>query len=555
MNILVVDDTRLNRTFLKKILSKKYNVIEAENGPKAIEIVQEQDVDLILMDIMMPGMDGRTCASKIKQLSGDNYIPIIFVTALTAEETLSKALDSGGDDFISKPVNLEHLESKIAAHRRIRELYIQLQHTNKKLLENNMHLEREQELVTYFFDNALSHSYQNPDCVRHHISPQSAFNGDVLFVARRPMGGIYAILGDFTGHGLSAAMGTVPAAQTFYNTTKLGLPISEIVRELNKHLFDLLPIEMFLAAVAVEIDVAKQIMTVWSGAMPAAYIVKQKQCEIIPVQSQHLPLGVVPDEEFDMAVQLFELDGDEKFYVLTDGIIEACNADDDMYGDQRLQSIFEQFHEDVFDRVLGDLKSFKQGTDQDDDISFLEISMEHLPEEFDIDEKPQYVKHVPVNYQFLLNTKELRENDDPVTGIIDTIAVVPNIRFNRDILHTILSELYANALEHGVLELESVDKNTEEGFYQYYENRRQRLSQLEHGWIRVLVDYIPDPDKGDEVILRVQDSGGGFRSSGLAGVYSDLPSGRGIMLVSNVCESIQYLGSGNLVEAVFRCAA
>jgi PleD family two-component response regulator len=159
MRILVVDDKEVNRNLLRQMLGRKgYEVLEAADGSDAIDIVDDYDVDIVLMDIMMPGMNGYEAADRIKALSKDNHLPIIYVTALRAEESLSTALAAGGDDFISKPINFAVLESKIKAHARIRELNQQLKEKNDQLLQHNARLAREQELITYFFDNALKNS-------------------------------------------------------------------------------------------------------------------------------------------------------------------------------------------------------------------------------------------------------------------------------------------------------------------------------------------------------------------------------------------------------------
>ena len=126
--ILVVDDIEANRKVLKKTLVAidGHAVVEAEDGEEAIVQFENECPDLILMDVNMPGMDGYESASKIKSITGESYIPIIFVTALSAKESLANAISSGGDDFIGKPFDVEVLESKINAQRRNRELNLQI---------------------------------------------------------------------------------------------------------------------------------------------------------------------------------------------------------------------------------------------------------------------------------------------------------------------------------------------------------------------------------------------------------------------------------------------
>jgi len=555
MQILVVDDKEVNRNLLRQMLSRKgYEVIEASDGNEAIEAVHTNNVDVILMDIMMPGMNGYEAAEKIKSLSHGNHLPIIYITALRAEESLTTALAAGGDDFISKPVNFAVLESKIKAHARIRELNQQLIEKNDQLIAHNERLAREQELITYFFDNALKNSYLDPQCIKHHVSPMSAFNGDVLLVTKRSLGGVYALLGDFTGHGLTASMGTLPLAQTFFRMTQKSLPISVIAREINKHLYTLLPIDIFLAAIIVEIPATREHISVWSGGMPDAYLLRdgEKSCHVI--RAQHMPLGIVDDDEFESDVQLFTLSGGERLYICTDGIIETCDDSGEMFGEERLTALVNQCEADTFDRVLQAYNEFKGDIEQKDDISFVEINCDNVPAEVGsenhLEEHPS-VSSIPFHFSVTLTVEQFRHSHS-IGQITDSIARVPPLNLHRDIINTILSELYNNALEHGILQLDSVKKNSDEGFLQYYNDKEMALAELHQGSIDISIDFNPDSKAGGgQLKLRVSDSGAGFDYQQSTSASSDVPFGRGLLLVSSLCEEIKFENNGSTVEVIY----
>jgi CheY-like chemotaxis protein len=554
MQILVVDDKEVNRNLLRQMLSRKgYDVLEAAGGNEAIEAVQTQNVDIVLMDIMMPGMNGYEAAEKIKALSQGNHLPIIYITALRAEESLITALAAGGDDFISKPVNFTVLESKIKAHARIRELNQQLIEKNDQLIEHNERLAREQELITYFFDNALKHSYLDSRCIKHHVSPMSAFNGDVLLVSQRPLGGLYALLGDFTGHGLTASMGTLPLAQTFFRMTQKSLPISLIAREINKHLYTLLPIDIFLAATLVEIPATREHVSVWSGGMPDAYLVHngEKNCQVI--RSQHMPLGIVDDSEFDSQIQLFTLQGSESLYISTDGIIETTNNTGEMFGEERLTGLMQQFQDNTFERVLEEYHHFRGDIEQKDDISFVEIICDHVPKEVDTDlshKETALANSIPVQIAIQMSAEQLRTTN-PIDQIVDSLSQIPALKFYRDIINTILSELYNNALEHGILQLDSHKKTSDEGFLQYYNDKVNALADLQHGQVDINIEFKPDNKAGGgELTIRITDSGNGFDYQQGVG-SADEPFGRGLLLVSSLCEELKFENNGTTVQAKY----
>mgnify|MGYP006310891289 FL=1 len=116
--ILVVDDVAENRKILATIIQKNTNhdVTLASDGSSAIETIEETRPDVILLDIMMPGMDGYEVATILKNRPETKEIPILFITAVTDVESIVKAFDSGGVDYITKPFNKNELLEIGRAH-------------------------------------------------------------------------------------------------------------------------------------------------------------------------------------------------------------------------------------------------------------------------------------------------------------------------------------------------------------------------------------------------------------------------------------------------------
>lgn len=113
-SILVVDDVISNVLLLKVLLAaQKFNVITASNGMEAIDITKKQQPDLILLDVMMPGMSGFEVAQKLKNDPEVQHIPIIFLTALNSTADIVTGFKVGANDFISKPFNKEELVIRV----------------------------------------------------------------------------------------------------------------------------------------------------------------------------------------------------------------------------------------------------------------------------------------------------------------------------------------------------------------------------------------------------------------------------------------------------------
>ena len=127
--ILCVDDERLNRTIVIDMLdSARFQVLEAENGEEALKILQDQAIDIILLDINMPGIDGFEVCRRIKTNEHLRHIPVIMVTALTDTEDRIKGIEAGAEDYINKPFNEAEVLARITMLLKVKDL-------NEKLID------------------------------------------------------------------------------------------------------------------------------------------------------------------------------------------------------------------------------------------------------------------------------------------------------------------------------------------------------------------------------------------------------------------------------------
>ena len=140
-NILVVDDTLANLCLLKGILTEEgYAVSSAKNGNEALTIAQNQKLDLILLDISMPDMDGYEVCSKLKADPNTREIPVIFISALSDILDKVKAFGVGGVDYITKPFQLEEVLARVQTHVALQQLQKNLQDKNEQLAQKNQDL-------------------------------------------------------------------------------------------------------------------------------------------------------------------------------------------------------------------------------------------------------------------------------------------------------------------------------------------------------------------------------------------------------------------------------
>jgi putative two-component system response regulator len=114
--VLMVDDTETNIDILMDILGEEYDVAVAMDGESALEAVDEDLPDLILLDIMMPGMDGYEVCKRLKNSPETAGIPVIFLSALSEDEDKQKGFDLGAVDFITKPFDPSEIQTKVRQH-------------------------------------------------------------------------------------------------------------------------------------------------------------------------------------------------------------------------------------------------------------------------------------------------------------------------------------------------------------------------------------------------------------------------------------------------------
>lgn len=554
LRFLVVDDDRVNRMVLAAMLAQAgYTVTEAEDGAQAVAEFERQRPDMVLMDIMMPVMDGYEATRRIKQLAGEDFVPVIFITALTEGPSLARCIDAGGEDFLTKPVNRILLQAKIDALLRMHGLYRTLERRNTELDRLHGNLLREQQLAERVFHNIVHRASLDVQGIRHHISPAALFNGDLLLVARRPFGGLLVMLGDFTGHGLPAAVGAVPVSELFYAMAAKGYSIAEIVSEVNRKLKSILPAELFLAACFVEIDAQRSRLAVWNGGLPDVLIRPPAGGTLRRLPSTHLPIGVVANDRLETGVVFVDYRPGDRIYLYTDGVPETPDADGKRFGQERIEDALRAIDSEPFDCLWDRLARFRADAGQVDDIILLELDTAAFrsgSEACDASRSPR--AQAPAHWKLALDLQaDALRQAEPLPAFLQVVMELQGVYAHRERLYMILAELYTNALDHGILGLESRLKEGPEGFGAYFEARERALAALSEGSIHLEIEHWPE-GSGGRIILRVQDSGAGFDAARVAsGLEHGASAGRGLALLRSLCSELNILGRGNCVEVQY----
>ena len=119
--MLVVDDEEANRRLLSRLLSPDYDVQTAADGEEALALVEECDVDVVLLDVRLPGLDGFEVCSRLKKMERTRLVPVVLVTGHAAREHRIRGIHAGADDFLTKPFDSEELYARVASLARLKE--------------------------------------------------------------------------------------------------------------------------------------------------------------------------------------------------------------------------------------------------------------------------------------------------------------------------------------------------------------------------------------------------------------------------------------------------
>ncbi len=546
MRILIVDDESLNRFLLQHMLEEEgyKDCIEAKDGEEALNLAEKYKPDLVLLDVMMPGINGFEVAPKLKKLYSETYLPIIFITALDDRESLVKCLEVGGDDFVSKPFDRLILAAKIRAHSRIRLLSKRVDKQNQELLVFQRRVDREHTIVEHIFSNAIINNASVSRFFDYKISPAATFNGDLFLCEARPGGGLYYLVGDFTGHGLASAIGALPVTRAFQTLAIQGLSVGEMAHTLNGILLQLLPPDMFFAAIIVEVDAPGTRLSVWNGGMPQM-LVKSEEGELVEkFASQHMALGILEQSEFDSECKRFDLHYGDQLFACTDGLMEITNKEEKMLDEEGVENWFFESAHVTAEHLYQQARVYLGEAEPHDDMTIVIYRSTPL---YELKDNIQ-LSSTPFQISMTL-TADILKKEQALESVMDMVNSQRGLNWIRSDLFTVLTEMFNNSLEHGLLHLDSRIKRSPEGFITYYEQREARLRALDDGSIDIGISYSPEHKT---LTIKMQDSGEGFDVDNVHQPDFTSGSGRGMLLMRELCHSLDYTKGGTQVTAVMK---
>ncbi len=392
--ILIINDDQDIRQLNQIILEAAgYDTIEASNGKNGIQMAIEKKPDLILLDIVMPEMDGfETCRQlKIEPLTSD--IPVIFFSSLTSPKDKIEGLKCGGVDFINRIIDRGELLARVNIHLEIKNLTQSLKKTNEELVQKQKSLNDDlhtASIIQKSFLPPLNLNLQN--LIMSYIwMPLNTIGGDFFNAVQYENEKAVFYIADVSGHDVPSALVTIAISQFLNQINTITNPLLS-PKEVLKLLDLEFPIERFdryFTIFYLILDQSSGNLIYSSAGHPPAIILKKNQIFKVldkggimiglnlKTRDDNTPLTHDVNHKhlqvFDEGFETLE-DGD-KIFLYTDGVVEVRNQDGECYGQNRLFNLLESIKhksvKNIIDEVHGSFMSFANQVAYQDDISLI----------------------------------------------------------------------------------------------------------------------------------------------------------------------------------------
>jgi sigma-B regulation protein RsbU (phosphoserine phosphatase) len=382
-HVLVVDDGATNRHLLGRILAGDgLRTSFAADGETALAAAQSEPPDLVLLDVLMPGLDGFEVCRRLKAQPQTADVPVIFLTSLERPEDKVRGLQLGAVDWVAKPFDPAEVRARVANQVRLRQLQRSLQRANAELQQRQALLDDDLRAAA-----AIQHSLLPrvaPACPAFELAwrfvPCESVGGDIFHVV--PLGAErYALwVLDVCGHGVPAAMVTVSVAQSLAAQAGLlcghdGEPVSPatVLRRLDREY----PFERFerhATVACVLLDAATGRLTSSVAAAPAPLLVRTDGVvERLDAGGTVIGLGSV----LPFAEQSVSLRAGDRLVLVTDGVLECESPDGQPFGEERLARFLADRRREPLqaacDALLAELRAFAGGRPARDDVTLLAL--------------------------------------------------------------------------------------------------------------------------------------------------------------------------------------
>ena len=367
--ILLVDDNPTNLQVLFQALDGcGYNLLVAKNGETALDIVQKAHPDLILLDIMMPGIDGYEVCRRLKSDPDTSDIPVIFLSSLQDTADKVKGFQVGAVDYVHKPFQSDEIKARVNTHLTIHQLRLDVESQKGKL-------ENELKVVSELQRRLLPKTLPTIEGLQLSAYYETSLyaGGDYYDIAELPNNRWGFLMADAEGHSAPAAVLMAMTCILFRASEGFLDQPGELIDYLNTHLCKVAD-PSFMTAIYVVYDANAHNLRVARAGHPHPMIYRASDRKAIWHECDGVaPMGILP---YDNVPETdIQLEKGDRLVLYTDGVTERFSQAGELYGEERLLNVLgNSTHtapSEMLDAIVRDLERFAAGRPADDDQAIL----------------------------------------------------------------------------------------------------------------------------------------------------------------------------------------
>lgn len=371
--ILVVDDSATNLQVLVRTLDGSgHRILAARDGAAALEIARRARPDLVLLDVMMPGMDGFEVCRALKAATETRESAVIFLSARGDVSDKVSGLELGAVDYITKPIQREEVLARVATH-------LSRQHLERAVRQSRDRLDRELASAARMQRLLLPGEMPDHAHVRFAASYSTSRHagGDYYDVLRLGPDRFGIVVADVSGHGAPAAIVMAMIRAVLHTYPGAADAPAEVLHYINRHFRFLWDTAMYATAAYAVLDASRNTLRVASAGHPLPLLVRGRQVAPISVETAMCllwdELGEVP------CVEQALHEGDRVVFY-TDGITDRLNARGELYDPERLVSALSGAGRgspaDIVRSLAADVEMFAAGVEADDDQTLVVVGID-----------------------------------------------------------------------------------------------------------------------------------------------------------------------------------
>lgn len=368
--ILIVDDVPANVDILVQALRGDYKLSVAIDGTAAIRSAEKNPPDLVLLDIVMPGLDGYQVCEALRAREATREVPVMFLSALEDVTNKARGFEVGGNDYLTKPFEVLEVKARVRSLLKAK-LYAD---AVREAAARDLRIAREIQMGILPWDLQAATKGTGLDA-HAAIEPARQVGGDLYEVLRVSDRRVVAALGDVSGKGIPAALFMAVTFTVLRTLARVVADPDEILRRLNDELVEQNPRGMFVTLQCLVFDLEKGVVSCAGAGHHSLVILSPGRPPRLACPSTGRPAGLLlrnPVERETLA-----LEPGDTFVLFSDGVSEAMNAQEDFYGEERLLAALAgaagSTPAETVERVLTDVRAFVAGAKQSDDITVLAV--------------------------------------------------------------------------------------------------------------------------------------------------------------------------------------